>query len=369
MQVTNISIKLKAYKRLLTDVLELIQHARIKTAFAINREQVHLYYRIGNIIVEKQAAEGWGKGIVEQLSVDIQRELGTTGGFSPRNLWFIRQFYEEYHDDEFLKQLVSELKMKQLVSELNESQALGMLPWGHHILLMQKTRKSAERIYYICASIQMGWSRKVLLNQIKAKTYKNHKLLPKQHNFTAVLPIHIREQADEMLKSQYNLDFLGITQPLLERQLENRLIENIKDFILELGYGFSYIGNQYRLSLNDKEYFVDLLFFQRKLKCLVAIDLKIGAFEPEFAGKMNFYLNLLNDQVKLEDENSSIGIILCAEKNSIEVEYALKGMSNPIGVAEYTYRKNLPANLKGELPGASELKKKLKEEITKNQKK
>lgn len=191
---------------------------------------------------------------------------------------------------------------------------------------------------------------------------------PKQHNFSNVLPLHISEQADEILKSQYNLDFLGITQPLLERQLENRLVETIKDFILELGYGFSYIGNQYRLTLNKKEYFVDLLFFQRKLKCLVAIDLKIDSFEPEFAGKMNFYLNLLNKQVKLPDENQSIGIIPCAEKNSVEVEYALSGITNPIGVAEYTYRKQLPENLKGELPGALELKKKLQEEILKNKK-
>jgi predicted nuclease of restriction endonuclease-like (RecB) superfamily len=301
--------------------------------------------------------------------VDIKKELGVAEGFSPRNLWFMRQFYEEYNDNEFLKQLVSELKVKQIVSELDESMTLGLLPWGHHILLMQKTTKSAERIYYICTSIQAGWSRKVLLNQLKADAYKNHQFLPKQHNFSNALPVHIREQADDILKSQYNLDFLGITQPLLERQLENRLVENIKDFILELGYGFSYIGNQYRLSLSNKEYFVDLLFFQRKLKCLVALDLKISSFEPEFAGKMNFYLNLLNKQVKLPEENPSIGIILCAEKNAVEVEYALTGMTNPIGVAEYTYRKQLPANLKGELPGAIELKKKLQEEIEKNKKK
>ncbi len=367
--MAKISIKQKAYQSLLNNVLELIQQSRIKTAFAINREQVHLYYRIGNIIVEKQNAEGWGKGIVEKLSADIQKELGIAEGFSPRNLWFMRQFYEEYNDDEFLKQLVSELKLKQLVSETNESAALGLLPWGHHILLMQKTGKSAERIYYIRASIETGWSRKMLLNQIKGEAYKNHKLLPKQHNFSRALPLHISEQADEILKSQYNLDFLGISQPLLERQLEKRLVENIRDFILELGYGFSYIGNQYRLCLNKKEYFVDLLFFQRKLKCLVAIDLKIGAFEPEFAGKMNFYLNLLNNQVKLTDENPSIGIILCAEQDSVEVEYALGGIANPIGVAEYTYRKQLPTNLKGELPGALELKKKLQEEISKSKKK
>ncbi len=263
----------------------------------------------------------------------------------------MRQFFIEYQSNETLQQLAFQI------------------PWGQNILILTKIKDEQHRHYYLSKTIEAAWSRNTLLNQIKAEAHTRQSLLPKQHNFKNTLPAHLTEQAMEILKSDYNLEFLGIAQPLLERQLENRLVENIKDFILELGYGFSYIGNQYRLSLNDKEYFVDLLFFQRKLKCLVAIDLKIGSFEPEFAGKMNFYLNLLNKQVKLPDENPSIGIILCAEKNSIEVEYALSGMSNPIGVAEYTYRKQLPASLKGELPGASELKKKLQEEISKNKKK
>lgn len=218
--------------------------------------------------------------------------------------------------------------MRQFFLEYQSSPALQELafriPWGQNILILTKIKEEQQRHYYLSKTIEASWSRNTLLNQIKAKAHAKHNLLSKQHNFKNTLPAHLTEQANEILKSDYNLEFLGIAEPLLERQLENRLVENIKDFILELGYGFSYIGNQYRLSLNDKEYFVDLLFFQRKLKCLVAIDLKIGSFEPEFAGKINFYLNLLNEQVKLSDENSSIGIILCAEKNTIEVEYAVE---------------------------------------------
>ncbi len=312
---------------------------------------MHLYCTIGSNIVKKQEAEGWGKSVVQQLAADLKKITGSAKGFSAQNLWFMRQFFIEYSTNETLQQLALRI------------------PWGQNILILTKIKNEEKRHYYLSKTLEAAWSRNTLLNQIKAEAHIRQSLLPKHHNFKNTLPAHLSEQATEILKSDYNLEFLRIAAPILERQLENRLIENIKDFILELGYGFSYIGNQYRLSLNDNEYFVDLLFFQRKLKCLVAIDLKIGSFEPEFAGKMNFYLNLLNDQVKLPDENSSIGIILCAEKNIIEVEYALTGMTNPIGVAEYTYRKQLPAKLKGELPGASELRKKLQEEILKNTKK
>lgn len=342
---------LTPYQSLLNEIVKEIEQHRIKAALELNTTQMHLYFTIGGSIVQKQEAEGWGKSVVQQLASDLKKLTGSGKGFSTQNLWFMRQFFIEYQSNETLQQLAFQI------------------PWGQNILILTKIKDEQHRHYYLSKTIEAAWSRNTLLNQIKAEAHTRQSLLPKQHNFKNTLPSHLTEQAMEILKSDYNLEFLGIAQPLLERQLENRLVENIKDFILELGYGFSYIGNQYRLSLNDKEYFVDLLFFQRKLKCLVAIDLKIGSFEPEFAGKMNFYLNLLNKQVKLPDENPSIGIILCAEKNLIEVEYALSGMSNPIGVAEYTYRKQLPANLKGELPGASELKKKLQEEISKNKKK
>jgi len=208
----------------------------------------------------------------------------------------------------------------------------------------------------------MGWSRNVLLNQIKSGAYE-FSLRQKTHNFPRVLPKHLAEQADESIKSLYNLDFLGIKKPVIEREIERRLVDKIKRFMLELGKGFSFIGNQYRLTLGDNEYFVDLLFFNRNLKCLVAIELKTGKFEPEYAGKMDFYLHLLDEQVRLKDENSPIGIILCADKDNIVVEYALRSVRKPVGVAEYYLTKKLPKYLAETLPDANSLKLPIQEEL------
>lgn len=328
---------LKEYHELLNDILTVIQQTRLKAAYSLNNEQMQLYFEIGEKIVTRQKKEKWGKSVVEQLSLDIAKDTGANEGFSPQNLWFMRQFYLEYHQD---------LKLFTLAC---------LIPWGQNIIIFGKIKDKKEQEYYLQATGQMGWSRNVLLNQIKADAYRNHKLLPKQHNFAHALPEYLAEQADEMLKSKYNLDFLGLTRPIHERELENRLIEKLKTFLLELGYGFTFMGNQYRIDLKGKEYFVDLLFFHRKLKCLVAIDLKIGQFKPEFAGKMNFYLNLLDDLVRMQDENPSIGIILCADKNAVEVEYSLKGIEKPIAVAEYELKKNVPRRFYKQLPTPKEL--------------
>ncbi len=328
---------IKSYNQFLKQVVDKISNTKINLARIVNTELVSLYWNIGKLILEKQQEQEWGNSIVEKLAADLQIKFPSYEGFSSRNLWDMRRFYEAYKNHPKLRQLVAEI------------------PWGHNLLLLNKITDTEECLYYAGATRQMGWSRNVLLNQIKANAYTRHKKNPKQHNFKKALPAHLQEQADEILKSKYNLDFLGINKPVHERQFENRLIEKIKNFILELGYGFSYIGNQYRIPLNGKEYFVDLLFFHRHLQCLVAIDLKIGGFEPEFAGKMNFYLNLLDDHVKLANENPSIGIILCAEKNSVEVEYALKGINKPIAVSEYELRKTIPKKLQKQLPSTKEL--------------
>ena len=236
--------------------------------------------------------------------------------------------------------------LRQLVSEV---------PWGHHRLILDKLDDPAERLYYLRATAQLGWSRNVLLNQIKAGTYKRAVREKKTHNFALALPEHFAEQADEMMRSRYNLEFLGIAKPMREREIEDRLIERMQRFILELGYGFCFIGRQYRLALGRKEYFVDLLFYHRFLKALVAFDLKAGPFAPEHAGKMDFYLNLLNEKERAPDDQPAIGIILCAEKDDIEVEFALKTKQNPIGVAEYELQSKLPASFKGRLPSAKQL--------------
>ncbi|MBI4645175.1 MAG: DUF1016 family protein, partial [Bacteroidia bacterium] len=230
---------------------------------------------------EKQNEYGWGKSIVEKLSIDLNNLFDGRDGFSPQNLWYMRQFYQEYKEFPELFKLA-----------LN-------IPWGQNILIMSKVKNIEERKYYLKATAGNSWSRSVLLNQIKADAYQVYLENPKKHNFKLALPEYLAEQAEETLKSKYNLDFLGITKPILERQFENLMVENVKKLILELGYGFCFIGNQYRLYLGKKYYDVDLLFFHRKLRCLVAIELKTTEFEPEHSGKLDYYLELLNNQMKV----------------------------------------------------------------------
>ena len=333
-----------AYQQLLTDIKTAIREERTKAIRQLNRSLISIYWEIGRHIIESQQRHGWGKNIVEQLSKDLREEYPGEQGYSPRNLWDMRRLYETYKDFPNLRQLVAEI------------------PWSHHLIIMQKANSHEERLYYIDATAKMAWSRDVLLNQIKAQAYERHLAEPKQTNFKQTLPEHFAEQANEMIKSRYSLEFLGINEPMLELELERQLLNRLKDFLLELGYGFSFIGNQYPLKLSDKTYHVDLLFFHRKLQCLIAIDLKIGAFKPEFAGKMNFHLELLDEQVKLPEENPSIGIILCAEKDHLEVEYALRTSNKPMGVAEYQLSPYLPKELTGQLPSPEELKHQLGKE-------
>ncbi len=229
------------------------------------------------------------------------------------------------------------------------------VPWGHHVELLKKIKDPAARVYYLRAIARLGWTRNVLLNQIKSKAYERAVTEKKTHNFSAALPEHFAEQANEIVKNRYDFAFLGVGQAIKERELESNLIDALQSFILELGYGFCFVGRQYRLTTGRKEYFVDLLFYHRFLKALVAFDLKIGSFEPEHAGKMDFYLNILNEKERAPDDAPSIGIILCAEKDEIDVEFALKSKSNPIGVAVYELQATLPAELKGRLPSAKQL--------------
>ncbi|HEY5550691.1 MAG TPA: PDDEXK nuclease domain-containing protein [Opitutaceae bacterium] len=356
--------------------------ARLSAARAVNRDLILLYWDIGRAIEEKQRTLGWGKSVVETLANDLRTAFPLMTGFSARNVWDMRRLYESYTSAGILAQAVRDLghsrakpilrravaelstdeTLPQPVAVLTEAEAVEFLqqtvaeiPWGQNLLLLNKVAEPAARLYYLRATARFGWSRRVLLNQIKAGAYERSLKNGKLHNFPAALPEHLAEQAEEALKSSYNLEFLGIGRAIKERELEDRLVERLREFILELGYGFCFIGRQYRLALGAKEYFVDLLFYHRFLKALVAIDLKIGAFEPEFSGKMDFYLNLLNDTERAPDDRPSIGIILCAEKDNLEVEYALKTKANPIGVAEYRLQPTLPAAFKGKLPTARQL--------------
>lgn len=359
-----------AYARFVAELKNRIAAARLSAARSVNRELILLYWDIGRAIVEKQATEGWGKSVVERLAADLRAEFPDQRGFSTGNLWAMRRFYMDYGCNLILQQLAEELNHPRLVRAKNGHaattatlsagaailrQLVEEMPWGHHLMLLDKVKDLTARLYYLKATAQFSWSRAVLLNQIKAQSYERAKAEKKTHNFALALPDHFAEQADEMLKSRYSLEFLGIERPMKERELEERLIGRLQQFILELGYGFCFVGRQYRLALGQKEYFVDLLFYHRFLKTLVAFDLKVVAFEPEFAGKMDFYLNLLNEKERAPDDRPSIGIILCAEKDDVEVEFALKSKTNPIGVAEYRLQSQLPAELRGKLPTARQL--------------
>jgi predicted nuclease of restriction endonuclease-like (RecB) superfamily len=367
------------YHRFIEDLKARVTAARISAARHVNRDLILLYWDIGRAIVEKQKKLGWGDSVVEMVARDLRQAFPGARGFSANNVWLMRQFFSEYSSDAFLEQAVQEMRgrrhrllekdvpesaspdrspsdepmavLEQLVQEL-----LSAVPWGHHVELVKKVKAPAARLWYLRATVRFGWSRNVLLNQIKAGAYERAKTEKKTHNFELALPEHLAEQADEMLKSSYNLEFLGIRRAVTERALEDRLIERLRDFILELGYGFCFIGRQHRLTLGKKEYFIDLLFYHRFLKTLVAFELKVGPFEPEYAGKMDFYLNLLNDKERGPGDQPSIGVILCAEKDDIEVEYALRTKANPIGVAAYELQSKLPSEMKGKLPSTRQLR-------------
>ncbi len=365
------SAKTQEYTQFLGELKQRIALARLNAARAVNQELILLYWDIGRGIVEKQEELGWGKSVVELLSRDLQQAFPGLTGFSVFNLWRMRQLYVVHSSPEFLAQLVPEMqkassnrKASQILAQL-VPELLAAIPWGHHVELLKKVKDHKARLYYLRATAKLGWSRNVLLNQVKAKAYERSLAEGKTHNFPAVLPEYLAEQAEESLKSSYNLEFLGIRHEVKERELEARLIERLRDFILELGYGFCFIGRQHRITLGRKEYFIDLLFYHRFLKSLVAIELKVGPFEPAHAGQMDFYLNLLNEKERAPGDNLSIGIILCAEKDNLEVEFALKTKTNPIGVAEYRLTDKLPKELKGKLPSERELRRALLTESAK----
>jgi predicted nuclease of restriction endonuclease-like (RecB) superfamily len=311
-------IKHSQYNEMLRHIITEVKSTRVVLAQRVNSAMMTMYWNIGKRLAEEKLEKGYGSSVVKRLSADLQQEFPETTGFSPRNLWNMKNFYEFY--------ILADEKVQQVAA---------LLPWMHNVLIITKVNSLHEAEYYLKLAHENSLSRNILLNFIKAESYKNAKILPKHNNFALTLSEELQEQANEILKSTYNLEMLGLKYPLKERELERRLVEKIKFFLLELGTGFTFIGNQHRLTHNDRDYFVDLLFFNRKLHALVAIDLKMGEFEPEFVGKMNYYLGLLDDKMKQNDENLSIGIILCASKGKVDIELALRDFRKPIGVAEY----------------------------------
>ncbi|HPG12570.1 MAG TPA: PDDEXK nuclease domain-containing protein [Chitinophagaceae bacterium] len=323
------------YQAFVAEIKEKIRQGQLKAMQAVNRELINLYTKIGQMIVEKQEQLGWGKSIVENLSKDLQNEFPGVQGFSSRNFWLMRSFYLEYKDNTKLQPLVAEIS------------------WSHNIVLMEKCKDPLEREFYILMTKKYGWSKNVLIHQIEGQAYEH--FLLNQTNFDKTLEDKYKHQASLAVKDNYNFGFLELDEQYNERELELGLIKNIRSFLLEMGGDFSFIGNQYKLEVEGDEFFIDLLLYHRRLKSLVAIELKTTDFVPEYAGKMQFYLAVLDDKVKQEDENPSIGIIICKTKRRTVVEYALKNTGSPVGVADYSLSKTLPKNLKGLLPSSEEI--------------
>lgn len=305
------------YDEILRQAVAEIQNARIKIAKQVNVASNSVYWNLGKLLFEKKVEKGHGAAVVNRLSSDLKAEFPDMG-LSPRNLWNMKRFYERYKD-----------------ADSKLLQSVAVLPWGHNLLLLDKNIENDAAFFYAEKAISLGWSRDILLNYLKADAYNTEQILPKLHNFKETLPEVLAEHANDMLKSSYNLGFLGLTKSVRENELEKRLVDKIKHFILEMGKGFTFIGNQFRLEYNKKEYFVDLLLYHRTMRSLIAIELKMGSFKPEYVGKMNFYLGLLDRLEKQENENPSLGIILCADKDHLDVEIALEDINKPIGVSEF----------------------------------
>lgn len=330
MELDNIQIKF------ILEIKDRVRQAQYQAMKAVNTCLIELYWDIGKSISEKQK-ENWGKAIVNKLSKELQADFPGISGFSTGNLWLMAQFYKEYHQDEILVPMVREIS------------------WTKHIIIMKKCKNLSERQFYTFAVKKYGWTKDLLLHQIENKSYEKHLL--NQTNFIEVLPDKIRKQAILAVKDHYNFELLGLENEHNERELEQAIVKNIRNFLMEMGHNFAFIGNQYRLEIEGNEYFIDLMLYHRVLRCLVAIELKIGEFTPEYKGKMEFYLNIINDKIKLPEENDAIGMIICKSKKRTIVEYSLKNSNMPIGIATYDTTNKLPEEYKKMLPSPEDISK------------
>jgi len=323
------------YDAFLRDIKERVQTARFRAALAVNSELVLLYWGIGRDLSERMQQHGWGAKVVDQLAADLRRELPDMHGFSLRNLRYMRSFAEAWPDEVILQQ------------------AAAKLPWFHNCILLDKVKTDAVRLWYTHAAIENGWSRNVLVLQIESRLYERQGKATT--NFDRVLPAPQSDLARELLKDPYNFEFLTLQHDAEERAIERALVTHIQNFLLELSAGFAFVGRQYHLEIDQEDFYIDLLFYHLKLRCYVVIELKNGKFKPEFAGKMNFYLAVVDDLLRHPDDAPSIGLILCKDKGQIVAEYALRNVASPIGISEYKVTEILPDTLVGKLPTVEQL--------------
>lgn len=324
------------YPALLTVLKSQIRGAQIKAAVAVNSELIRLYWEIGRVILERQDQEGWGAKVIDRLAADLQREFPGMKGLSARNMKYMRKFAEAYPPDEKVPQLVAQI------------------PWGHNRILLDRLKARKTRLFYIQKTIENGWSRAVLEHHIDARLFEREgKAIT---NFEATLPAPQSDLAQQMIRDPYHLDFLDIAQTAQERELEQALVTHMRNFLLELGAGFAFVGNQVPIVVDGDEHRIDLLFYHLKLRCYVVIELKVTAFQPEYAGKMNFYLSALDALMRHPDDEPSIGIILCRSKGDAKVKFALDRIASPIGVSTH----KLAQEVEAALPSVEELEEELR---------
>ncbi len=334
------------YQQFLQNLKQRICNAQLRAALSVNRELVLLYWQIGREILTNQQQQGWGAKVIDRLSSDLRSAFPDMKGFSSRNLKYMRKFAQTYPEKQIVQQVAAQI------------------PWFHNCVLLDKVKDSTEREWYIRKTIEHGWSRNILVHQIESGLY--HRQGKAITNFERTLPSPQSELAQQLLKDPYNFDFLSLGEQVQERDLEKALIEHIRDFLLELGVGFAFIGSQYHLEVGGEDFYLDLLFYHIRLRCFVVIELKVREFQPEFSGKMNFYLAAVDDLLRHPDDAPSIGIILCKTKNNIIVEYALREMNQPIGVSTYQLTEALPEDLQTSLPTVEQLEAEL-EAVSENQ--
>lgn len=326
---------LGGYASLLDGLKARIRAAQTRAALAANRELIVLYWQIGHEILVQQTAEGWGAKVIDRLATDLRREFPEMSGFSPRNPKYMRAFAVAYPDQGMVQQIAAQI------------------PWTHNCLLLDKIKDPAERAWYAQQTIVNGWSRAILGLQVEANLYQRQGKA--QTNVPTTLPPPQSDLAQQVLKDPYVFDFLTLGPTAQERDLEQGLIDHVRDFLIELGVGFAFVGSQVPLVVGGQDYYLDLLFYHLHLRCYVVIELKIGDFKPEYAGKVNFYLSAVDDHMRHEQDQPSIGLILCKQKNHVIVEYALRDTQKPIGVSAWEITETLPTHLKGSLPTVEQL--------------
>lgn len=326
------------YQDWLNTIKQRVQSARLRVALAANRELIQFYWELGAQIAEKQAQSQWGDKLIPQLSADLKKAFPDLKGLSASNLKYCLRFYQFYATE---------------VATPFGQQAVDQIPWGHNILILTKCSSVAVAGFYIAQTIDQGWSRDVLALQLKSRLHE--RAGKAVSNFSRTLPAPQSDLAQQTLKDPYTFDFMALTAPYNERDVERQLTQHITHFLLELGKGFAFIGRQYPLEVAGNGYYIDLLFYHVTLKCYVVVELKNRRFIPEYAGKLNFYLSAVDSLLKRDDDQPTIGLLLCRDKNNIEVEFALRDMNKPMGVSEYTLVETLPDNLKGALPTVEEI--------------